>query len=159
MADLAEADLGLTNMAMQTGLEAGNPRYIGDDTLLVKFYLHPKLDPGKTAEEGRPIYVEKEYVSIMIPGGRDCTVRPARQNDRELFRINPQLGGGAAFTHSTPMGSRPHPNQQGPRRSGAHFQSHCWSGYGTPPGWLYRLHWSSKPRFHHPGKAAPFPVP
>jgi len=76
---LAEADMGITNLAMDTGVSQA--RYIGDEQMLVKFYLQPKLDKTATAEQGRPIYVDKEYVSIMVPGGRDCVVRPARQMD------------------------------------------------------------------------------
>ncbi len=85
MADLAEADMGLTNLAFQSGLEAGNPRYIGDDTLLVKFYLHPKKNVSKSAEAGRPIYEELEYISIRVPGGRNNIVRPARQTDKNRW--------------------------------------------------------------------------
>ncbi len=76
---LAEADMGMTNMAMDTGVSQA--RYRGDEFMLVKFYLQPKLDKAETSLQGRPIYEDKEYVSIMVPGGRDCVVRPARQTD------------------------------------------------------------------------------
>jgi len=39
-----------------------------DRNLSVRFWLHPKENPRKSKEAGRPIYDEVEMVSIMAPG-------------------------------------------------------------------------------------------
>jgi hypothetical protein len=52
----------------------------------VNFYMHPKYDEKRSAEEGRPIYGEHPYVMIMVPGDKDSIVRrPVRtgQNERD----------------------------------------------------------------------------
>lgn len=78
------ADYGTTEMAHNAG--GHNGRYLGDDTLLVKFYLHPAQDKAKTKAAGRPVFVDKEYISIMAPGNRDSKVaRPARRMDIDRF--------------------------------------------------------------------------
>lgn len=46
----------------------------GDEHLLVHFDTHPVLNEQKTADEGRPIYEEKEYITIMVPGDRNNIV-------------------------------------------------------------------------------------
>lgn len=56
-----------------------------DKNLLVKFYLHPVLDKKQTAEEGRPIYKEVEYIKINTPGSRDGFAGPARTTDVQRF--------------------------------------------------------------------------
>lgn len=79
---LAEADMGLTNMAF-----GGNSaRFQGDETLLVKFFKHPRLNDGKSKEEGRPIYEEVDYIQIMQPGNKDSIIiRPATDMDKNRF--------------------------------------------------------------------------
>ncbi len=78
-----EADMGITNMAMST---SANPRYQGDEFLLVKFFLHPRLNTTKSAELGRPIYEEQPYIQIMQPGNKDSIVqRPASEMDKNRF--------------------------------------------------------------------------
>ena len=77
---LQEADNSLTNMAMNNG------RYQGDEFLLVKFFMHPRINQTKSAEEGRPIYVETPYIQIMQPGNKDSIViRPATDMDKQRF--------------------------------------------------------------------------
>jgi hypothetical protein len=50
--------------------------------LYVEFYLHPREDKERTIAEGRPIYVEKEYVRIMVPGDKSSIIeRPVRLGD------------------------------------------------------------------------------
>ena len=79
---LGEADYGLTDMA----LGGQNARYNDDDKLLVRFFKHPKLNEGKTASEGRPIFEELDYISIMQPGNKDSIImRPATQIDKQRF--------------------------------------------------------------------------
>jgi len=76
-----EAEFGLTEMAM----DAQN-RNRGDENLYVKFFMHPLQDKTKTLEEGRPIFVEKEFIQIMIPGDKDnIVVREIRPGDNQRF--------------------------------------------------------------------------
>ena len=80
---LMEADMGITNMAMDAG---SNNRFQGDETLLVKFFSHPKLNQAKSADEGRPIYEEQPYIQIMQPGNKDSIIqRPATDMDKNRF--------------------------------------------------------------------------
>ena len=79
---LAEAGFGMTETAMGD-LSA---RFDKDQNLYVRFYSHPKQDAVKSAEEGRPIFHDTEYVSIMVPGDKSSIVeRPARDSDRQRF--------------------------------------------------------------------------
>jgi hypothetical protein len=58
----------------------------GDETLLVRFYLEPMQDQAKTAEEGRPIFTDTPFISIMQPGNKDSVViRPASEMDKARF--------------------------------------------------------------------------
>lgn len=79
---LNEADHGLTEMAMQ----GQQGRYAADNTLLVRFFKHPKLSSTRSAEEGRPIYEEVDYIQIMSPGNKDSIIqRPADDMDKNRF--------------------------------------------------------------------------
>jgi len=58
----------------------------GDTTLFVRFFSHPHQDPELTLKEGRPIYHDREYIEIVVPGDKDTTVnRPVRPGDRQRF--------------------------------------------------------------------------
>jgi len=79
---MQEADYSMTDSAFN----ADNGRYLGDASLLVKFFLHPRLNKAKSAAEGRPIYEELEYISIMQPGNKDSVVmRPGTAEDKLRF--------------------------------------------------------------------------
>lgn len=56
-----------------------------DRTLLVRFYPKPRPDKAKTAEAGRPIFRDTDYIEIRTPGSRDAVSRPATQRDIERF--------------------------------------------------------------------------
>ncbi len=81
MAQLQEAGFDMTEQAI------GNmARFAKDDNLFVRFYSHPKQDAVKSAEEGRPIFHDTEYVSIMVPGDKTSIIeRPASDQDRQRF--------------------------------------------------------------------------
>lgn len=80
---MIEADYGITEMAHANG---PNARFNGDDKLLVKFFRRPRRDEEKSREQGRPIYVETDYIQIMQPGNKDSIVeRPARSADKQRF--------------------------------------------------------------------------
>jgi hypothetical protein len=57
----------------------------GDDALLVKFEVRPLIDQRQTEEKGRPIYTDREYISIRAPGNPDEVCRPATQRDIDRF--------------------------------------------------------------------------
>ncbi|MCP4126312.1 MAG: hypothetical protein GY753_04535 [Gammaproteobacteria bacterium] len=77
---MQEAEHGITDLAMN------NSRFHGDETLLVKFYKHPKENSAKSTEAGRPIFEEVPYIQIMTPGNKDSIViRPATQMDKQRF--------------------------------------------------------------------------
>jgi hypothetical protein len=77
---ISEAMHDTTDLAMNHG------RHHGDANLLVKFFLHPRLNQTKTAEAGRPIYIETPYIQIMQPGNKDSIViRPATDMDKHRF--------------------------------------------------------------------------
>ncbi len=81
MVQLAEAGFDTTDMAL-----GEHNRYIGDDKLYVRFHTHPKQSKSKTAEAGRPIFVDTEYVTIMVPGDKTSIVsRPAYDRDKQRF--------------------------------------------------------------------------
>lgn len=50
---------------------------------LLRFYSEAVELPGKSAEEGRPIYVERDFVGITNPGSRDEVIRRAEDKARE----------------------------------------------------------------------------
>lgn len=78
----AEADYETTVQAMNYG-KAGED----EKGLLVKFYLRSTQNPAKSAEAGRPIFEEVEYVTIMVPGDRDNVIdRPIQESDVQRFR-------------------------------------------------------------------------
>jgi len=57
---------------------ADQPRYAMDSKLYVKFYTRPVMHGFKSSEAGRPIYEDKEYIEILVPGDSktkvDCPV-------------------------------------------------------------------------------------
>lgn len=57
----------------------------GDENLRVKFSNFPHFNQQKTNDEGRPIYDEKCYITIMVPGQQDIVHRPAWRNDFDRF--------------------------------------------------------------------------
>lgn len=57
-----------------------------DQTLLVKFYLKTVPDAAATEEAGRPVFKEREYIDIRIPGARGAgAARPASLRDKKRF--------------------------------------------------------------------------
>ena len=76
-----EADFGMTQQAMRE-----HDRHRGDENLYVQFFSHPMQDKAKTLEEGRPIFVDTEYIRIMVPGDKSNVVmRSVREDDRQRF--------------------------------------------------------------------------
>lgn len=56
-----------------------------DSTLLVKFYSKTVENKSESAKQGRPVFREREYIDIKIPGSRDGAARPATFRDKQRF--------------------------------------------------------------------------
>lgn len=79
---LEQADYNLTEAAMQ----GGGARGLGDETLLVKFFINPRQDMAETALQNRPIFRDCEYIQIIQPGNKDSIIRrPAMDMDKARF--------------------------------------------------------------------------
>lgn len=61
-----------------------------DKRLRVNFGYFPQINQAKSAAEGRPIYDEIVYVTIMVPGERDVVHRPAWEKDYGRFPMQYQ---------------------------------------------------------------------
>lgn len=58
----------------------------GDDKLAIRFFVKAKQDPDLSLKEGRPIFKEIEYITIMVPGDRNAAhTRPVRPLDLQRF--------------------------------------------------------------------------
>jgi len=59
------------------------------DNTIPRFYLRPVLNNFKSELQGHPVFEEKEYVEIIIPGNRGTTVdTPVKQDHKDRW---PQL--------------------------------------------------------------------
>ena len=86
--DIIDQAMGQLDETIDSGAQQ-NPRYAGDANLFVRFFNHPHPDKQKTLEEGRPIFEDKPYIEIIVPGDRGNTInRPVRDEDKNRF---PQL--------------------------------------------------------------------
>lgn len=56
-----------------------------DKQLLVRFYVKSVQDKSLSNVEGRPIFNDKEYIEIRVPGKRDAIARPASHDDKQRF--------------------------------------------------------------------------
>jgi hypothetical protein len=76
---MGEASMEMMDVIHQKQSEA-------DKALFVQFNLEPHHNQAKSALEGRPIFEEKEYIIIMVPGDKDSIVhRPAMESDKQRF--------------------------------------------------------------------------
>lgn len=73
-----------TYEANPTDFDEGNREQ--DNKTYVKFYIRPLHDEEASANEGRPIYHDTEYVEIRTPGNETNIVRrPVSDLDRKRF--------------------------------------------------------------------------
>lgn len=56
-----------------------------DKSLLVKFFIKPRIDREATEREGREIYKDVEHIDIKPAGDRNGSARPATDMDRRRF--------------------------------------------------------------------------
>jgi hypothetical protein len=78
---LAEATMELTGMAM----DQNQNQFKGDENLRVQFSLFPQISQDKSTKEGRPIYDDVPYVTIIVPGQQDIVHRKAWSQDFQRF--------------------------------------------------------------------------
>lgn len=74
-----EAEFAITQQAMM-GLNSKD-----DERLRVTFDMYPSLDQEASAQQGRPIYKDELYVTIIVPGERDIVHRKAWEKDFARF--------------------------------------------------------------------------
>lgn len=78
---LQEATLEMTSLAFDDGKEAE-----ADRKLLVVFSQRAWHDKAESAKQGRPIYKDRDFITIMVPGDKDTVIeRPARETDIQRF--------------------------------------------------------------------------
>jgi hypothetical protein len=53
--------------------------------LFVQFHMQATQDMELSAKEGRPVHVEQEFITIIVPGEHDSRVRPVRESDRQQY--------------------------------------------------------------------------
>jgi hypothetical protein len=82
MSVLAEADYGATAMAM------GGAEQPGDEGLAVRFLYLPYHNEEKSKEAGRPIYEDREYIEIRVPGRRDFQTKLAHDMHKNRFPVH-----------------------------------------------------------------------
>lgn len=58
-----------------------------DANLWVKFFKRPVKLGAKSEREGRPCYEDRDFISIVVPGSQDETVREVRDADKERFPV------------------------------------------------------------------------
>jgi hypothetical protein len=66
----------------------GNERFANDNQIFKQFSMMTVKDEIATAEAGRPIFRDAEYVSMMIPGDR--TLQVMREVDAEIRQRFPR---------------------------------------------------------------------
>lgn len=81
MRGLSEASYEMTDQAL-----GRSQTDKADERLLVQFSMYPHPDKDESANQGRPVYKEIEYVMILVPGDKESIVhRPAWERDRQRF--------------------------------------------------------------------------
>lgn len=61
-------------------------RYAGDKGVYSRFFLRPIKNDHKSAEAGRPIFEDREYVEIQASGNStNVVIRPVTDMDRQRF--------------------------------------------------------------------------
>lgn len=58
-----------------------------DNKVLAKFYMKAEQDKQASLAAGRPVYRDREFIEIVVPGdSKDVVIRPASDMDRQRFR-------------------------------------------------------------------------
>jgi len=89
---------------------SGAQRFRHDDRLYASFSIKPVFDQFSSNEKGRPIYLDKEFITIIVPGDKHSVVmRQARHQDRQRFprQYDAFKSGHAEQQQGTPLGLMP----------------------------------------------------
>lgn len=71
---------------MYVGNNPGHSVNGGQDNVLIpRFFIEPVPMPFRSAQEGRPIFEDQEFVEILIPGAKSSPVRPVSDEDRRTW--------------------------------------------------------------------------
>lgn len=82
---MAREEASFDEMHMALSEQQGTSE--ADKKLLVVFSIRPHHNQVKSAEQGRPIYEDRDYITIMVPGDKDSVIeRPATDMDKARFR-------------------------------------------------------------------------
>jgi len=58
----------------QAAVMEDQPRFALDKKLYVQFYVRAVMNSFKSAQEGRPIFDEQDYVRIIVPGDKNTVI-------------------------------------------------------------------------------------
>ena len=67
------------------------PRHAMDKKLYVNFYVRPVMNSFKSAQEGRPIFDEVDFIRIIIPGDKNNVV-DTKVTEEHKVRFESQYG-------------------------------------------------------------------
>lgn len=73
--------------------DAANPEFLGaqnpDSALAVRFHRRPVHQPFKSKEEGRPVFMDVDFIEIYTPGGGNLNIvdTPVREDHKRRFPV------------------------------------------------------------------------
>lgn len=78
-----EADYDVTKRAME-GMD--RTQSTADDRLMIRFETFPHPNEQRSTEAGHPVYDDREYITIIVPGDKTSIVhRPVWAQDKQRF--------------------------------------------------------------------------
>jgi|19_taG_2_1085344.scaffolds.fasta_scaffold00082_8 hypothetical protein len=101
---LPEADMGMTNMAMDGQMRPRQGEHY------VRFFHDAVQDMAKTEEEGRPIYEDREFIEIRAPGNQTSVlIKEVNEYYRDMFAMQYHAWkqGDEEQIHGTPLKAWP----------------------------------------------------
>jgi len=103
------------------------PNTEADKSMAVRFFMGAVQDDVKTAQEGRPIFVDTPFVEMRVRGDRNNVInRPVRDSDKKRF---PAVW--AAFTANGDAAAQGTPLTQWPVMSTAMIEEMRYLGFTT----------------------------
>jgi hypothetical protein len=88
----------------------GAQRFRHDDRLYATFTVKPVFDQHSSNDKGRPIYMDRDFITIIVPGDKHSVVmRQARQQDIQRFprQYEAYKQGKEEQQQGTPLGLMP----------------------------------------------------
>lgn len=93
-----------------TLIKSDEGRFAEDNRLYIEFYRAPFLHQGKSQQEGRAVYEERDCIRIHVPGDKLSVIdRPVDEIDRVRFadRYNKWKAGQGEAVVGTPLSALP----------------------------------------------------